>query len=43
MKDTEIDDFIYDLQVDEWVIYEEMDSTKYFEKPTIRLEKMISS
>ncbi len=28
--DTDIDNFIYDLQVDEWVVYEEMDTVKYF-------------
>jgi hypothetical protein len=28
--DTDIDNFVYDLQVDEWVVYDEMDSEKYF-------------
>jgi len=41
--DTDIDNFIYDLQVDEWVIYEEMDTVKYFEKPTTTRIKIISS
>jgi hypothetical protein len=37
MKDNDINNFIYDLVVDEWNIYEQKDAEQYFRKPTSRI------
>jgi len=37
MKDNDINNFIYDLVVDEWNIFEQMDAEQYFIRPTSRI------